>query len=168
MIYIEIVRKTERNYVFMDMQNMYLSICALGWKIDWGRFRTYLREKYAAEKVFVFIGYIPTNHQLYETLAVHDFECIFKRIVINKNGFIKGNVDTELVLHTMMKKDEFDSAVIISGDGDFECPVTYLLSIHKLKTVLIPNRYQYSILLRKAAGKHIAFMNDLRHRIAQK
>ena len=36
----------ENNYAFIDGQNFNLSIQHLGWKIDWKKFRVYLKEKY--------------------------------------------------------------------------------------------------------------------------
>lgn len=32
---------------------------------------------------------------------------------------VKGNVDAELVLHTMIQYPNYDKAIIVSGDGDF-------------------------------------------------
>ncbi len=37
------MRKTENNFAFVDSQNLNLSIRALGWKLDFRRFRIYLR-----------------------------------------------------------------------------------------------------------------------------
>ena len=37
------MRKKENNYAFIDSQNLNLSIRALGWKLDFRRFRIYLR-----------------------------------------------------------------------------------------------------------------------------
>ena len=34
------------NYAFIDSQNLNLSILSLGWKLDFQRFRVYLRDKY--------------------------------------------------------------------------------------------------------------------------
>jgi uncharacterized LabA/DUF88 family protein len=39
------------------------------------------------------------------------------------SGRVKGNVDAELVLHTMIEYDNYSKAIIISGDGDFFCLV---------------------------------------------
>ena len=37
-----------------------------------------------------------------------------------KKKITKGNVDAELVLHTMIQWSSFDKAIIISGDGDLQ------------------------------------------------
>jgi hypothetical protein len=38
--------KKENNFAFIDSQNVNLSIQGLGWKLDFARFRVYLKEKY--------------------------------------------------------------------------------------------------------------------------
>ena len=37
-------------YAFIDSQNVNLAIQAQGWKLDFGKFRIYLREKYGVIK----------------------------------------------------------------------------------------------------------------------
>ena len=39
------MQRDEHNYAFIDGQNLYLAIQGLGWKLDYQRFRVYLREK---------------------------------------------------------------------------------------------------------------------------
>ena len=142
------MKKIENNYAFIDSQNLNLSILSLGWKLDFKRFRVYLKEKYGVNKAFLFIGYIKKNGKLYKKLKEDGYIIIFKPIVQNHPDGIKGNVDAELVLHTMIEYKNFDSAIIVSGDGDFACLVEYLYKNKKLKKVLIPNRWRYSKLLR--------------------
>jgi hypothetical protein len=48
--------KAQNNYAFIDSQNLNLSIRELGWILDFGKFRTYLRDKYGVAKAFIFIG----------------------------------------------------------------------------------------------------------------
>ena len=64
---------------------------------------------------------------------------------------VKGNVDAELVLHTMIQYPDYDKAIIISGDGDFFCLVEYLESKNKLLHILTPNKH-YSRLFKKYSG----------------
>jgi len=64
------------------------------------------------------------------------------------DGTVKGNVDAELVLHTMIHYKEYDKAIIVSGDGDFHCLVEYLIGKGKLLHIMAPNRH-YSGLLRE-------------------
>lgn len=61
----------------------------------------------------------------------------------------KGNVDAELVLYAAAKEfSNFDEAVIVTGDGDFACLLEYLEDEGKLRQLLIPNKHNYSSLLK--------------------
>ena len=42
------MEKQENNFAFIDSQNLNLGIQSLGWKLDYRRFRIYLKEKYKA------------------------------------------------------------------------------------------------------------------------
>lgn len=161
-----IERNTENNYAFIDAQNVYLSLKSYNFKINWNKFRVYLKEHYKVTTAYIFIGYIEGNNELYTRFQKAGFICIFKPVLKYKDGQIKGNVDAELVLKAMHHINDFDKAVIVSGDGDFYCLVEYLLKKDKLKTVLVPNRIKYSALLKRFAKKHISFMNDLVSKIS--
>lgn len=139
----------------------------MGWSINWKRFRVYLKEHYGVAKAFLFIGYVEGNNDLYSELQDAGFICIFKPVLTYRDGTVKGNVDAELVLHTMIQYANFRKAIIITGDGDFYCLVHYLLEQDKLQTVLVPNKDKYSALLKRFAKKHIAFMNDLKIKIGK-
>ena len=52
------------NYAFIDSQNLNLGVRDQGWKLDFGRFRVYLKDKYQATKAFLFIGYVAGNQAL--------------------------------------------------------------------------------------------------------
>ena len=62
------MKKLENNYAFIDSQNVNLGIQELGWKLDFRKFRVYLREKYGVKKAYLFIGYLPENQNLYRSL----------------------------------------------------------------------------------------------------
>ncbi len=53
------MKKPQNNYAFIDSQNLNLSIREQGWILDFGKFRTYLKDKYGVVKAFIFIGYVP-------------------------------------------------------------------------------------------------------------
>jgi len=157
------------NYAFIDSQNLNLSIRELGWRLDFKRFRRYLKDKYHIEKAFLFIGYIDGNTDLYTYLQEAGFICVFKPTLKYKDGKTKGNCDAELVLHAMIEYARYDQAMIVTGDGDFYCLVKYLSEQHKLCAVLIPNKQKFSALLRfKICRPHLRFMNDLEDKLAYK
>jgi len=158
----------ENNYAFIDSQNLNLAVRDDGWRLDFGRFRKYLSDKYNISKAFIFIGYIPTNQQLYTSLQKQGYILIFKPTLILPDGKVKGNVDAELVLHSMIEYANYERAVIVSGDGDFHCLIKYLKSRQKLKKLLIPNRYKFSSFLREFIPDNVDFMNNLRAKLELK
>lgn len=155
------------NYAFIDSQNLNLAIKQQGWVLDFEKFRIYLRDKYRVTKAFLFIGYVPENEQLYTALQKYGYIVVFKPTLRLKSGKIKGNVDAELVLHTMIEFENYDQAIIVSGDGDFSCLIKYLASKNKIYRLIIPNRDSYSSLLRKC-GVKFAFMNGLQEKMTYK
>ncbi len=157
-----------QNYAFIDSQNVNLAIRSLGWRLDFKRFGVYLKEKYGVSKAFLFVGYIEGNNDLYIKLQEAGFICIFKPTLTYKDGTTKGNCDAELVLHAMIEYQNYEKAVIVTGDGDFYCLVKYLLEHEKLEQVLIPNFFKYSALLKRFGKKRLAFMNDLRNKLEYK
>ncbi len=161
------INPTENNYAFIDSQNLNLSIQDQGWKLDWGKFRIYLKDKHKVTKAYFFIGFIPTNQALYTSLQKDGYILIFKPTLSLPNGKPKGNVDAELVLHTILEISNYDKAVIVSGDGDYYCLVKHLKKENKLKSLVIPNRNRYSSLLREFSLE-MAFVTDLRHKVEYK
>ena len=147
--------KREIIYAFIDSQNLNLGIRSQGWKLDFARFRIYLKDKYKVNKTYIFIGYIPKNQKLYDFLKKAGYKLIFKPVLESSRPKVKpkGNVDAELVLHTMIEFPKYDKAIIVSGDGDFYCLVDYLITKKKLLRLIIPNYYKYSALLRNFSYK---------------
>ena len=154
-------------YAFIDSQNLNFGVRSQGWKLDFGKFRQYLITKYKVRKTLLFIGYVPGNQELYKYLQSVGFICIFKPTLElkDKNGKIKikGNVDAELVLHAMTEYENYDKAIIVSGDGDFYCLIEYLQNKNKLLKIIVPNR-KYSSLLRRFA-KYIVVISLLKGKL---
>ena len=159
----------ENNFAFIDSQNVNLAIREQGWHLDFKRFRVYLAEKYGVSKAFLFIGFVEGNTDLYTSLQEAGFLCIFKPTLKYQDGKTKGNCDAELVLQAMIEFKNYDKAVMVTGDGDFYCLAKYLLEQGKLESLLIPNRFKFSALLKfKIFRPYLRFMNDLHNLLAYK
>ncbi len=155
--------KNQKNYAFIDSQNLNLGTQMLGWKIDYKKFRFYLKEKHSVQKAYVFIGYVSTNQKLYTNLEKYGYILIFKPTTRDNNGKIKGNVDAELVLQSAaIDFKNYDKAVIVSGDGDFYCLVDFLFKNKKFLKLIAPNRNRFSSLFKKKKewNKYIIFINE--------
>jgi uncharacterized LabA/DUF88 family protein len=159
---------TLNNFAFIDSQNINLGVNSLGWKLDWKRFRTHLKESYGVTTAYVFIGFLPENQGLYQSLQRFGYVLIFKPVTYRGDGKAKGNVDAELVLQAMIDFDNYERAVIVTSDGDFACLVRYLYEKGKLERVLSPSRKNCSVLLKRAAREKIDFLEDARKKIEYK
>ena len=171
--------KAEIIYAFIDSQNLNLSvqkdivkvgtgdILYQGWKIDFRRFFIYLKDKYKVEKAYLFIGRVAGNESLYRFLENVGYTVIYKPTLEYTDGrdkITKGNVDAELVLHTMIEFPNYSKAIIVSGDGDYYCLVEYLEMQYKLLHVIIPNKVSYSSLL-KEYRQYFVYVTDLRAKL---
>lgn len=73
--------KPETVYAFIDSQNLYLGTLNSGWELDYQKFRNYLRTKYNVSKAYLFIGFVPTNTNLYKSLQEAGFILVFKPVL---------------------------------------------------------------------------------------
>lgn len=74
----------------------------------------------------------------------------------------KADVDSFLSMQVISDFHDFDKAVIITSDGDYDELVKKLVRQNKLKLVFAPCRKGCSKLLKRAAIDKIAFMDDYR------
>ncbi len=142
-------------YAFIDSQNLNLGVRSEKWKLDYSKFRLYLKNKYGVDKAFMFIGLVQNNQRLYTSLQAAGVILVFKptiRYFENGKETVKGNVDAELVLHaSAIEYRNYDKAIIVSGDGDFTCLAEYLDEKGKLLHIMTPNA-RYSKLLKPFAS----------------
>jgi uncharacterized LabA/DUF88 family protein len=172
------MKQREVVYAFIDSQNLNLSIrnnlvnkktkkiYYYGWRLDFKRFFIYLKAKYYVTKAFLFIGKKTGYEKLYNHLKKAGYQIVFKP-VLDPRGKTKGNVDAELVLHTVDLLPKYNKAIIVTGDGDFYCLVEYLINKKKLFKLFIPNQFSYSSLLRKFK-KYTSFVNVLKGKLELK
>ncbi len=154
--------------IYIDSANLHKASVELGFKIDYKKFRGWLRQKYNPVNVYLFIGLIPAKTKLYEYLQKCGYILIFKQ-TISVGGEIKGNCDTEIVLkatsHFYTK--EYDQCILLTGDGDFGCLVEFLMQEKVLHSVIAPNKKKCSILLRNKNCK-LTFLNDVYHKFSER
>ena len=175
-------QKLPTTYAFIDSQNLNLGTQRVGWKLDWRKFRKYLRDRYGVTKAYMFIGYMIENEQLYEYMHELGYLVVLKPTVdmnIPKDATkdeivpedtekekpsVKGNVDAELVLYAMKEINNYEKAIIVSGDGDFFSLAEYLSERGKLAHIMAPN-WQYSSLLKHFEPKIIR-LDQLRRQLS--
>ncbi len=158
----------EKVSIYIDGNNLYRAATELGYKIDYKRFRNWLRQKYNPDQVYIFIGLIPSRISFYEYLQESGFILIFKQ-TISVGGTVKGNCDAELVLKAVSDfyTKSCTSCFLLTGDGDFGCLVEFLRDNSAIRGVLSPDESKCSILLRNK-NIEITFLNALYHKFSTK
>lgn len=160
-------RKVKKgNYAFIDSQNLNLGTQRMGWKMDWRKFRQWLKDEHNVTQAYMFIGYMADNEALYEYMHELGFLVVLKPTLDvtasaeddkkddKEKVPVKGNTDADMVLHAMKELPNYDKAIIVSGDGDFFSLAEYLEEQGKLACILTPN-WQYSSLLKSFESKII-------------
>ncbi len=148
-------------YAYIDAQNLHQSSKHWGWKLDYVKFRQYLRAEFNVTIAYLFMGYIQENQEIYSNLQKQGYILVFRE-TSEVEEHIKGNCDVELVMQAMLDYNEYQQAIVVTGDGDFTPLIRHLNSNGKLKNLLIPNRESYSKWLNKTAKGKMTYINLLK------
>lgn len=116
----------------------------------------------------MFMWYLPDYEEMYTFFQNLGYVLIFKPMSTHPNAPHKGNVDAELVLQAMIDIEAYSKAVIVTGDGDFACLVSYLRGKEKLDSIIVPNQERYSEFLDHASGGQLQSLTGLRHLLEYK
>lgn len=153
--------------IYIDGNNLYRGAKDINFEIDYKKFRGWLRQKYQASNIYLFIGLVPGRTKFYEYLQECGFILIFKQ-TISVDGKVKGNCDAELVLKVTSDfyTRSFTECLLITGDGDFGCLVEFLKDNNCMKGVISPDEKKCSILL-KNKNIEITFLNNHYHKFSK-
>ena len=164
------------NYAFIDGTNLHLTYENLDWKLDYRKLRIYLEKKHNVKIAYYFLGKMQSNWRIYKDLEAYGYELKLRDIsrkIIDEEGCpycgkcirpeqvkVKCDCDADIVLQAMDDVDEYDKAILISSDGDFDNLVRRLISLNKLKLVLSPCKQGCSKLLKNASLGRINFLDE--------
>jgi uncharacterized LabA/DUF88 family protein len=158
----------EKVFAYIDGTNLYLSTINMGWKLGQQRFRQFLKDKYHVQHAYYFIGDVPEYQLLHDNLRRNGFELVTFKPTITPSGEIKGNCDAYLITRAMIDFPNYDKAVIVASDGDYESLVEYLHKQDKLKRVTACSKGGCARKLSRAAGTLIDFMDGLKEKLEYK
>ena len=161
--------KPQKNCIaYIDGANLHKGVSSMGWKLDYGRFRVWLEEKYGVRRAYLFLGLVPKYKDLYTSLQEDGFTLVFKETTHDGEGNVKGNCDADLVLRAVcdVYEGKCENALIVSSDGDYACLVKFLQEKKKLKAILSPNR-KCSILL-KRTNVQITYLDNQKSNLTRK
>jgi uncharacterized LabA/DUF88 family protein len=108
--------------LFIDGGNLYHAAKKLGFKVDLLRLRDYLVSPNAdLYRAYYYAAFDSTQGfimKILDYLRHNGFVVVTKRVK-KFSTMMKGNLDVELVIDMMTTLEHYDTAILISGDGDF-------------------------------------------------
>lgn len=150
------------NIAYIDGANLHLGVSSSGWKLDYKKFRIWLKHKFHVTDAYIFLGNIPKYSNMYNHFLSCDFKIIFKEVVYDNEGKAKGNCDADLVLKSVQGyyEKKYDKMILVSSDGDYASLVNFVKENNKLVGILSPStEKKCSILLKKTNAK-IYYLQD--------
>lgn len=132
--------RIKNNLAFIDAQNLYLWTSSDNWKIDFKKFRVYLKDKFHIREAYFFLWFLSEDEQdLYSRLQKAWFIVVFREHSSHLKWKKKWNVDVDIVFEIMrniVEERDFAKIVLVSGDWDYIKLVNYLIEKSLLEKVL--------------------------------
>jgi len=120
--------------VFIDAANIFYSQRTLGWNIDYERLSSYLRSEVDVAGLYYYTGVIEKKEEqiaFHKKLESFGYSVTAKELKLVKlpsgQYTSKGSLDIELALDAYIKREQYETVVLFSGDSDF----AYLLDVLK-------------------------------------
>jgi uncharacterized LabA/DUF88 family protein len=166
-------RENTRASLFVDGENAYYAQRSLGWFFDPLKLLQYFTQDcivgdafwYASQKMPPdprekrFFDYL--NHAGY-TVRVKSIK--YFRDEASNELTRKANLDLELAIDLFTTIAQYDTAILVTGDGDFERAVELLRSYGK-RVIVASTQDTVARELRNAVGKHFIDLATVRHHI---
>lgn len=151
--------------VFIDSANIYFSQKSMGWRVDFKKLLAYLKRETNLFRVGFYGAINPDNlkeRKFHDFLEIVGYAVKHKEIKFIKDagdgergGHHKGNVDVDIAIDAVHFRDNYDTFILLSGDGDFESLIKYLKS-HRKRCIVISASGHISLELIRQA-KYIDF-----------
>ena len=177
-------------YVFIDASNLWEAQKAKGKIFDYEKLKFFLKDFYKATeiKIFYYTAYPANGTRDYSLDGKHKFFTYLKKglgFVVRKKELKripvhtelgdsikeKGNMDVEITIDAIHFKDEYDEAILFTGDSDFLALVNYLENAGK-KVYIYSSKNNISGELRTGGSGYVDVLKiendiwgrELRHR----
>ena len=159
-------------YVFIDAANIFYTQKTLGWRISYEKLKQYFENECGNNlgKMFVYTAYDkdrPQQKKFLDMLEINGYIVRtkeVKRIRVAKGIYEwKGDFDVELSMDVLDCLQEFDTAVLLSGDSDFAAVVKRMKDNNK-RVIVMSAKHHISRELIKFSDKYINF-KKLQNRI---
>jgi uncharacterized LabA/DUF88 family protein len=123
--------KNDRVTIFIDASNLYHSAVEQKVNIDYSLLLTTLKAESKQCQVFFYTGINPHDEKQKQFICYlrrKGFQIVSKKIVTRADGSCKANMDVELALDLIDLSHSYDTAILVSGDGDFQDAIKRLQS----------------------------------------
>lgn len=150
--------KEQRVGVFVDVQNLYYSAKHMyGTKVN---FKEILKEAVQGRKLIRAVAYairadVKDESNFFEALEKIGFEVKAKDLQIFYGGAKKGDWDVGIAMDAIELAPKLDTAVLISGDGDFKPLVQHLKSALGCRVEVIAFGKSASSMLKEEADQFL-------------
>jgi uncharacterized LabA/DUF88 family protein len=107
--------------IFVDGSNLFYAALHLGIEIDYAKLLCHLIGDARLLRAFFYTGTDRTNEKQQGFLLWmrrNGFRVVTKELVQLPDGSKKANLDVEIAVDMMTLADHFDTAILVSGDGD--------------------------------------------------
>ena len=107
--------------IFIDGSNLFYAALHLGIEIDYTKLLYYLTADARLLRAFFYTGIDPTNEKQQGFLLWmrrNGYRVVTKDLVQFPDGSKKANLDVEIAVDMMLLANHFDTAILVSGDGD--------------------------------------------------
>lgn len=156
------------NYAYIDGANLHKGVESSEWKLDYRKFRSWIRQKFGVTEAYLFIGLMSKHADLYTSLQSLGYKLIFKEIVYDGSGKPKGNCDADLVLQAA--KDYYENrpktVLLVSSDGDYAPLVRFWQEKKIFCAIVSPASIAKCSILLKRTGVPIIYLEDMKHKLS--
>ena len=164
------VSKTRITYAFIDASNIIYGARSAGWKVDFAKLKKYLTQRYHVDKIFFYGGMDENNKKqakFYEMLVALGYIVRLVPMKRFKDGKKKADCDARMSVEAMKYINECDSAIFMTGDGDFYWLMDEYKNANKdVRLLAFANRTAKE--LKRFVGGAFTDMRSLRHILERK
>ena len=158
-------------FAFIDASNIIYGSARHGWKMDFEKLMTYLRNRFLVQRVFYYAGLDKSNKKqiaFYKKIEQFGYEMRLVPVKRFKDGSKKADVDSRLTFEAMRDIDNYSSAVFMTGDGDYYWLFAHLLAKKKWGIRLIAHSKSTARELKQLFGGHFTDLSRLRNELERK
>ena len=139
--------------MFIDNSNLFYVQRKLMTRIDY----LSLRDYFDAQEAYVYMSLNPENiseQRFRRFLEQNNFHVCVDKMTTRQDGSKKANLDVEIALDMFSRANDYDVAILISGDGDFHFLVERLRRMGKY-VVIVGLDGMTSAVIKKKANRYI-------------